>query len=75
MKRSNQFLGFSIMFFVFAVVFSIIFWPDRPLSAHIALFALGFGSGAMAIRWLPDGLIACGMATESRLVWLSSNSV
>jgi hypothetical protein len=51
MRRSNNFLGLSIMFFVFAIVFSIIFWPDVSLAAQIGLFALGFGSGAMAIRW------------------------
>ena len=51
MKRNNNFLGLSIMFFVFAAAFSIIFWSDVSLAAQIGLFALGFGSGVMATRW------------------------
>ena len=51
MKRSNNLLGLSIMFFVFAVVFSIILWPDISLAAKIGLFVFGFGSGAAAGQW------------------------
>ncbi len=52
MRTKRNFVGLSIMFFVFAVTFSIIFWEDVSLAAKIGLFVLGFGSGMMAGQWL-----------------------
>ena len=52
MKSSNNFLGISIMFLVFAAVFSVVIWKDVSLPAKIAFFALGFGSGIAAGRWI-----------------------
>ena len=52
MKSSNSLIGLSIMFFVFAVAFSIIFWEEVSWGAKIAFFILGFGSGVTAGQWL-----------------------
>lgn len=52
MKSSNYLIGFSIMFFVFAAAFSVIFWEDVSWGAKIAFFVLGFGSGVTAGQWL-----------------------
>ncbi len=51
MRSKRNLLGLSIIFFVFAAVFSIIFWEDVALAAKIGLFVLGFGSGGMAGQW------------------------
>ena len=51
MKRNKKFLGLAILFFVFAVVFSILFWSGVSLAAQVGHFVLGFGSGTMATRW------------------------
>ena len=45
-------LGLAIMFFVLAVAFSIVLWPEASLAAKIAFFALGFGSGIMTGQYL-----------------------
>jgi hypothetical protein len=52
MKSSNTLIGLSIMFFVFAAAFSIIFWEDVSWGVKIAFFILGFGSGVTAGQWL-----------------------
>lgn len=52
MKSSKSFLGISILFLVFAVSFSVVIWNGVALSAKIAFFALGFGSGISAGRWI-----------------------
>ena len=52
MKSSNAFLGLSIMFLVFAAVFSVVLWNDVSLAAKIAFFVLGFGSGIAAGQWI-----------------------
>ena len=52
MKSNNMLIGLSIMFFVFAAAFSIIFWEDVSWGAKIAFFVLGFGSGVTAGQWL-----------------------
>jgi len=52
MKSSNYLIGLSIMFFVFAAAFSVMFWGDVSLVAKVAFFALGFGSGVTAGQWL-----------------------
>jgi hypothetical protein len=51
MKSKNYLLGASILFFCFAVVFSVVFWGDYSLAAKIGLFACGFGSGTAAGQW------------------------
>jgi hypothetical protein len=51
MKSNNQLIILSIVFFVFAAGFSVVFWVDVSLAAKIGLFALGFGSGATAGQW------------------------
>jgi hypothetical protein len=35
----------AILFLVFAIVFSIIFWPEVSLAAKIAFFVTGVGCG------------------------------
>ncbi len=50
--RSKSYLSASILFFVFAVVFSLLFWEDVSLAAKIGLFVLGYGSGVTAGQWL-----------------------
>ena len=51
MKSDNYLIGLSILFFVLATGFSVVFWADVPLAAKIAFFVLGFGSGATAGQW------------------------
>jgi hypothetical protein len=51
MKSNNYLIILSILFLIFAGVFSVVFWGDISLAAKIGLFALGFGSGAMAGHW------------------------
>jgi len=52
MKSSNYLIGLSIMFFVFAAAFSVVFWGDVSLGAKVGFFALGFGSGVTAGQWI-----------------------
>ncbi len=52
MKSNNSLLVSSLLFLVFAFAFSIVIWPDASLSAKIAFFAVGFGSGISAGLWL-----------------------
>ena len=51
MKSSNYLIGLSILFFVFAAAFSVVFWGDVSLAAKIGLYVLGFGSGVTAGQW------------------------
>jgi len=51
MKSNNYLIGLSILFFVFAAAFSVMFWGDVSLAAKIGFFALGFGSGVTAGQW------------------------
>jgi hypothetical protein len=51
MKSSNYLIGLSILFFVFAAAFSVVFWADVSLAAKIGLYVLGFGSGVTAGQW------------------------
>jgi hypothetical protein len=51
MKSNNYLIGLSILFFVFAVAFSFMFWADVSLAAKIGFFVLGFGSGVTAGIW------------------------
>ena len=51
MKSNNHLIILSIMFFVFAGGFSVVFWGDISLAAKIGLFASGFGSGVTAGQW------------------------
>jgi hypothetical protein len=52
MKSRNAMIGLSIMFFVFAAAFSVVFWEDVLLVAKAAFFILGFGSGVTAGQWI-----------------------
>ena len=51
MKSNNNLIILSVLFFVFAAAFSVVFWEDISLAAKIGLFALGFGSGVTAGQW------------------------
>jgi hypothetical protein len=51
MKSNNYLIGLSILFFVFAVAFSILFWADVSLMAKIGCYVLGIGSGVTAGQW------------------------
>ena len=51
MKSNNYLIGLSILFFVFAAAFSVVFWGDVSLAAKVGFFALGFGSGVTAGQW------------------------
>ena len=52
MRSGKNLLGVAIMFLVFAVVFSIVFWSDVSTAAKIGMFVLGFGSGGAFGGWL-----------------------
>jgi hypothetical protein len=43
------------MFFVFAAMFSVIFWPEVSLAAKIAFFATGIGCGVGIARSVRRG--------------------
>lgn len=51
MKSKNQMIILSIMFFVLAAAFSVVFWENVSIVAKIGLFVLGFGSGITAGQW------------------------
>ena len=40
----------AIMFVIFAVMFSVIFWPEVSIAAKLAFFATGVGFGAAIAR-------------------------
>ena len=50
MKSKNALVAVAIMFLVLAIAFGIVFWGNVSLSAKIALFVCGFGSGICAGR-------------------------
>jgi len=43
------------MFFTFAVMFSVVFWPEVSLAAKLAFFAAGIGCGASIARSVRRG--------------------
>ena len=51
MKSKNVLIGLSILFFVLAIAFALVFWADVSLVAKIGFFVLGFGSGVTAGQW------------------------
>ena len=51
MKSNIYLIILSILFFVFAGIFSVLFWEDISLVAKLGLFVLGFGSGVTAGQW------------------------
>ena len=51
MKSNTYLIILSIVFLVFAVAFSVVFWADVSLVAKIGLFVLGFGSGVTVGQW------------------------
>jgi tellurite resistance protein TehA-like permease len=50
-KEDQRFLISAIMFFVIAVVLSVVTWGDVSLAAKIGFFAFGFASGISAGTW------------------------
>jgi len=52
MKSKNSLIAVAIMFLVLAIAFGIVFWGSVSLSAKIAFFACGFGSGICAGRFI-----------------------
>ena len=50
-KSGRNLFALTMMFFVFALVFSIVFWSDVSLAARIGMFVLGFGSGGSFAGW------------------------
>jgi hypothetical protein len=53
--RHRGFAGTAVMFFVFAVMFSVVFWKDVSMAAKIAFFATGVGCGASMVRAMRGG--------------------
>ena len=51
MKSNNVLIGLSILLFVLAVAFALVFRADVSLVAKIGFFVLGFGSGVTAGQW------------------------
>ena len=51
MKTNKNMLRVSILFFVFACVFSVVIFKEATLAPKIAFFALGFGSGVSFGQW------------------------
>ena len=51
MKSNNILIGLSILFFLLAAAFSLVFWADVSLVAKIGFFVLGFGCGVTAGQW------------------------
>jgi len=47
--RRRPFSG-ALLFFIFAIVFSLTIWPDVSLAAKIGFFATGVGCG-LGIGW------------------------
>ena len=52
MKSINYLISLSIMFLIFAVALSVVFWGDVSVAAKISLYGLGFCSGVTAAQWL-----------------------
>lgn len=52
MKYRNGQFALALMFFVFAVVFSVLFWAEVSIAVKVGLFAFGFGSGVMFGGWI-----------------------
>jgi hypothetical protein len=45
----------AVLFFAFAVMFSLVFWPEVSLAAKLAFFAAGIGFGASITRSVRRG--------------------
>jgi hypothetical protein len=45
----------AIMFIVFAVMFSVVFWPEVSMAAKLAFFASGIGCGINIARSVHRG--------------------
>lgn len=45
----------AIMFVVFAVMFSVVFWPEVSVAAKLAFFVAGIGCGASIARSVHRG--------------------
>jgi hypothetical protein len=54
MRRRGPILT-TIMFIVFAVMFSVVFWPHVSVAAKLAFFAAGIGCGVSIARSVHRG--------------------
>ena len=52
-RRGPMFI--AIIFIVFAVMFSVVFWPHVSVAAKLAFFAAGIGCGAGIARSVHRG--------------------
>jgi hypothetical protein len=52
MKSNNRMLAVAVLFLVLALAFGVVIWNDTSLSAMLAFFATGFGSGAAFGAWV-----------------------
>jgi membrane associated rhomboid family serine protease len=50
MTRRSSGIRTAVLFFVFAAVFSVIFWPDVSIAAKLAFFGTGVGCGVGIAR-------------------------
>jgi len=54
MRRRGP-IAIAFMFFVFAAMFSVIFWPEVSVAAKLAFFAAGVGCGVGIGRFRQRG--------------------
>ena len=52
MSKRKNFISISVLFFLFAAVFSVVLWPDVSDAAKIAFFATGVGCGVGIGRFI-----------------------
>jgi hypothetical protein len=50
MRHRRRPVAVAAMFFIFAAMFSVIFWSDVSMAAKLAFFATGVGCGAGIAR-------------------------
>jgi hypothetical protein len=50
MRQPRSAIAVAIMFFVLAVMFSLVFWPNVSMAAKLAFFATGIGCGVSIAR-------------------------
>jgi hypothetical protein len=50
MRHTHSSITVAIMFFAFAVMFSLVFWPQVSMAAKLAFFAAGIGCGVGIAR-------------------------
>jgi hypothetical protein len=55
MRHRGPAIG-AVLFLVFAIMFSVVLWPDVAVAAKIAFFAAGIGFGANIVRSMRPGM-------------------